>query len=150
LLHSKDILGVQRVHSVRKIRLERALQSAQRATALAEAELFVAAQKKCEQSKQLCTARDEVRQNPVCEQTLLWRGLCAERLVEAEGYVINSREQLDRTKIELAEQVWSLRNHEIRADQINTYSSTLRRQEARHAEILGEDEVLPAQNGVQP
>jgi hypothetical protein len=150
LPHSDDISRVQRVHSVRKIRLERALLTAQRATQAAEAELIVATEQKLAQLQSLITARDELRQNPTCAQTLLWRGLCAERMVEAEGYVVTSNERLDQTKIDLTDCTCAARNHELRTDQIDAYGRALRRQEARHVEMLGEDELLPTRNGAQP
>ncbi len=144
---SSDIAKVQTVNVVRKTRLTRALDTAQREARAAEAAKEAARIAEEHKIAAAAIAKVEMMENPSCIQTRLWRQVTAEKREEAREDVVAAEEARLAARIVVTERVRAVRNHDIKSDKINEYGRTLRRAEARLAEMLSEDDAVPARKG---
>ncbi len=141
------IARIQRVNTVRKTRLIRALTQAQDASRTADAALHEAAKEKARQAEASSGAHQSFRANPASEQGRLWREICNERLTSAQAAEDDAAHSADLAKIEVHNEARAVRNHDIKASKIDDYAKERRRETARLREIRDEDELTPGARG---
>jgi hypothetical protein len=144
---ASDIAKVQTVNVVRKTRLTRALDVAQKEAQAAEQARDAARIAEEHKIAAAAIAKVEMMENPACIQTRLWRKVTEEKREEAREDVMAAEEARVAARQAMAERARAVRNHDIKSQKIDDYGRTLRRAEARLSEILTEDDVAPPTKG---
>jgi hypothetical protein len=141
MARSEDIARIQVVNGVRKVRLGRALDQAQQDAEAARSAHVAAEQAKEHQDEVLADAKRIQDANPACVQTRLWRDISLERLISAEAEVETKADLSHEADAEVSARVRAIRNHELKTQRIDDFGRTIKRQENRLTEMLGEDDL---------
>ncbi len=141
---SRDVQKVRRIGAVRQARLESAL-----ADAMQQEKSAIGAVKfaQSERDTAIATANDARRdcsQEPACEASRLWLGMCLERVVAKLDAVSEAERILEDARQHRATCAAALLRHKSRDDALAQHGAKLARGERRIAEIKSEDELSGA------